>query len=61
MPKNKLLAQRDVEEIVRFQAYLADMRTMNKGDCYRKHYLYMGLSETELAAILAASATQGGE
>lgn len=50
--KVKLLPQSDVEEIVAFQQYLADMQTMFHDDFYRKYQQYMGLSDEELAVAL---------
>ena len=45
--KAKLLPQSDVEEIVRFQQYLADQQTMPREEFYRKYQGYMGLSDAE--------------
>ena len=46
------LPQSDVDEIVRFQEYLSDLRTMKHNDFYRKYQMYMGLSDEELATAL---------
>ena len=51
--KVKLLSQHDVVEVVKFQEYLADIRTMKREDFFRKYQEYMGLSDAELAGALA--------
>lgn len=57
--KIKLLPQSDVDEIVRFQGYLADMRIMAKADFYHKYQEYMGLSDADLAAAVEKGKTHG--
>ena len=51
--KAKLLPQSDVDEIVRFQQYLADQQTMPRDEFYRKYQEYMGLSDAELEKALS--------
>jgi hypothetical protein len=54
MTKRKItrLSDHDVQEVVLFQQYLADMHTMPRDEFYHEYQEYMGLSDAELAAIL---------
>lgn len=53
--KVKLLSEHDVQEVVKFQEHLNDMRTMNRADFGRKYQEYMGLSDAELKAWVEQS------
>jgi hypothetical protein len=57
--KAELLSQSDVDEIVKFQQYLADLQTLSKPEFYRKYQDYMDLSDAELAAALEKGKPRG--
>lgn len=50
--KPKLLCDHDIAEILMFQRYLDDAASLPKEEFYPKWQEYLGLSDTELAAIL---------
>lgn len=54
--KVKLLSDHDVKEVVAFQRYLDDMRTMNPHEFYQKYQEYMGLSNAEVKTALTKHA-----
>lgn len=60
--KPKLLSDHDVREVVMFQKYLDDLNDSGPNEAfYRRYQKYMGLSNEELAAILAKGEAQGKE
>jgi hypothetical protein len=48
----KRICQVDLDEVIKFQRYLRDLSNMPTLDFYRKYQEYMGLNDTELAAVV---------
>ena len=51
--KVKLLPQSDIDEVLRFQQYLEDRKSMPRDELYRKYQEYLGLRDEELNEILS--------
>jgi hypothetical protein len=57
--KVKLLSDHDVREVAKFQKYIEDMRSMPLANFYARYQEYMGLSDSELAAVIRREMTKG--
>lgn len=54
----KPLCEHDIQEILKFQQYLADKNTMPKREFYRKYQDYMGLTDAERKVLAAEEDSQ---